>query len=125
MRTSSLRLLFQLFRLPLSTFHVLATTASTAFRSRATFELENLAFRHQLGVPRRSVKRPKLPSADRLLWAWLCEVWNDWRSALVIVKRKPSLADTTGDCLVPRFSLREKLDSGYVLWKHHPRCTYE
>jgi hypothetical protein len=25
-------------------------------------------------------------SADRLLWAWLCEVWIDWRSSLVIVK---------------------------------------
>src|SRR3954469_20303693 len=25
-------------------------------------------------------------SADRLLWAWLCEAWSDWRSALVIVK---------------------------------------
>jgi len=32
------------------------------------------------------VKRPKLTSADRLLWAWLCGAWSDWRSALVIVK---------------------------------------
>lgn len=24
--------------------------------------------------------------ADRLLWAWLCGAWSDWRSALVIVK---------------------------------------
>jgi hypothetical protein len=39
-----------------------------------------------LGVLRRSVKRPRLTSADRLLWAWLCEVWIDWRSCLVIVK---------------------------------------
>ncbi len=23
---------------------------------------------------------------DRLLWAWLCAVWNDWRSALIFVK---------------------------------------
>ena len=57
-----------------------------AFKSRATLQLENLALRHQLGVLRRSVKRPKLTSADRLLWAWLCEVWSDWRSALIIVK---------------------------------------
>jgi len=35
---------------------------------------------------RRSVKRPKLTSADRLLWAWFCEAWSDLRSALVIVK---------------------------------------
>ena len=57
-----------------------------AFKSRATLHLENLALRHQLGVLRRSVKRPNLTSGDRLLWAWLCEAWSDWRSALVIVK---------------------------------------
>src|SRR4029077_13828470 len=33
-----------------------------------------------------SVKRPKLTLADRLLWSWLCAVWSDWQSALVIVK---------------------------------------
>jgi hypothetical protein len=40
--------------------------------------------RHQLAVLHRSVKRPT--SADRLLWAWLCEAWSDWRSLLLIVK---------------------------------------
>jgi transposase InsO family protein len=64
----------------------LAAAASAAFKPRAALDLENLALRHQLSVLRRSVKRPKLTSADRLLWAWLCEVWIDWRSALVIVK---------------------------------------
>jgi hypothetical protein len=86
MRTWSLRLLRQLFRIALSALHMLATAASAAFKSRATLHLENLALRHQLSVLRRSVKRPKLTSADRLLWAWLCEVWIDWRSSLVIVK---------------------------------------
>jgi hypothetical protein len=38
------------------------------------------------GVLRRSVKRPNLTSVDRLLWTWLCEVWSDWRSSLIIVK---------------------------------------
>jgi hypothetical protein len=65
---------------------VVAAATSAAFKSRAALQLENLALRHQLGVLRRSVKRPKLTSADRLLWAWLCEVWIDWRSSLVIVK---------------------------------------
>src|SRR5580765_3751490 len=85
MRTWSLRLLRQLFRLTLSALHVLAAAASAAFKSRASLQLENLALRHQLGVLRRSVKRPKLTSADRLLWAWLCKVWSNWRSVLVIV----------------------------------------
>src|SRR5262249_27216282 len=60
--------------------------------SRATLQLENLALRHQLGVLRRSVKRPKLTSTDRLLWAWLCEVWIDWRSSLVIVNPETVIA---------------------------------
>ena len=86
MRTWSLRLLSQRLSLALSALHVLAAAASGAFKSRATLQLENLPLRHQLGVLRRAVKRPKLTSADRLLWTWLCEVWSDWRSALVIVK---------------------------------------
>src|SRR5436190_19883478 len=86
MRTWSLRIVQQFFRLAFSALHVVAAGASAALKSRATLHLENLALRHQLGVLRRSVKRPKLTSADRLLWTWLCEVWIDWRSALVIVK---------------------------------------
>jgi predicted nucleic acid-binding protein len=39
------------------------------FQISATLHLENLALRHQLSVLRRSVKRPQLTSADRLLWA--------------------------------------------------------
>ena len=57
-----------------------------SFRSRTALQLEILALRHQLGVLQRSVKRPKLTPADRLLWAWLCAVWNDWRSSVFIVK---------------------------------------
>src|SRR5438128_129500 len=57
-----------------------------SFRSRAALQLEILALRHQLGVLHRSVKRPKLTTADRLLWACLCRIWPNWRSALVIVK---------------------------------------
>jgi hypothetical protein len=74
MRTWNLRVLRQLFCLVLSALYMLAAAASAAFKSRATLQLENLALRHQLGVLRRSVKRPKLTSVDRLLWVWLCEV---------------------------------------------------
>ena len=55
-------------------------------------QLENLALRHRLGVLHRSVKKPRLTSPDRLLWAWLCGVWNGWRSALVIVKPQTVIA---------------------------------
>src|SRR5258705_6000604 len=92
MRTWSLRVLCQFLRLTLRALHVLAAAASAAFKSRATLQLENMALRHQLGILRRSVKRPKLTSADRLLWAWLCEVWIDWRSSLVIVRQETVIA---------------------------------
>jgi len=72
--------------------HLLAAVALAGFKSRAALQLENLALRHQLGVLHRSVKKPRLTSPDRLLWAWLCVVWNDWRSALVIVKPQTVIA---------------------------------
>jgi putative transposase len=57
-----------------------------SFRSRAALQLEIVALRHQISVLRRSAKRPKVTDADRVVWAWLSEVWSNWRSALVIVK---------------------------------------
>ena len=63
---------------------IAALTAS--FRSRAALQLEILALRHQIGVLQRSVKRPKLTTMDRLLWAWLCSVWHDWSSGVRIMK---------------------------------------
>jgi transposase InsO family protein len=63
-----------------------------SFRNRAALQVEVLALGHQLGVLHRSVKRPKLTAADRLLWAWLSELWGDWRTALVIVKPETVIA---------------------------------
>lgn len=67
-------------------FSALFAALSASFRSRAALQLEILALRHQLGVLQRSVKRPKLTPADRLLRAWLCEVWNGWRSSVFLVQ---------------------------------------
>jgi putative transposase len=69
-----------------SLFSALFAALFASFRSRAALQLEILALRHQLGVLQRSVKRPKLTPADRLLWAWLREVWKDWRSSLFLVQ---------------------------------------
>jgi hypothetical protein len=67
-------------------FSALYASVSASLRSRAALQLEILALRHQLGVLHRSAKRPKLTPADRLLWAGLCAVWNDWRSNIFLVK---------------------------------------
>ena len=72
---------------------ILITLLRSALRSRAAVELENLALRHQLNVLKRSVKRrPKLTTADRLLWAVLSQIWRDWRSAVVIVQPETVIA---------------------------------
>lgn len=41
------------------------------FRTRRQLAIEVLALRHQLGVLKRSVKRPRLTNADRGLWVVL------------------------------------------------------
>jgi putative transposase len=72
---------------------VLLKALRSIIRSRAQLQLENLAFRHQIYVLQRSIKkRPKLRSGDRLFWACLSRVWRDWRSALVIVKPETVVA---------------------------------
>ena len=38
------------------------------------------------------MKRPKLTTADRFLWARLSRFWTGWRSALVIVKPETVIA---------------------------------
>jgi len=45
--------------------------------------LENLAFRQQLAVYKRTVPRPRLRRSDRLWWVCLARVWTGWRAALV------------------------------------------
>jgi putative transposase len=71
----------------------LLVTLRASLRNRAALQLEILARRHQLNVVTRSrPRRLRLTQADRLLWVWLSRVWNEWRSAVVIVKPETVLA---------------------------------
>ena len=56
------------------------------FRTRRQLALEILALRHQLGVLKRSVKRPRLANVDRGLWVLLSRRWTNWSGALIFVK---------------------------------------
>ena len=56
------------------------------FRSKQSIVLENLALRQQLAVQQRFVKRPKFTHTDRFFWVCLSKIWNDWKSALVVVQ---------------------------------------
>ena len=58
----------------------------SAFETRRSLALENLALRQQLAVLQHSVKRPQLSNVDRGMWALLRRVWTEWASMLVIVK---------------------------------------
>jgi hypothetical protein len=71
----------------------LLLTLRGSARSRAALQLEVLALRHQLQVLHRARSpRLRLTAADPLLWVWLARVWNNWRTALVIVKPETVIA---------------------------------
>ena len=48
---------------------------------------ESLALRQQLATCVRTRKRTRLERGERAFWVVLSKVWQDWRSALVLVKR--------------------------------------
>ena len=56
------------------------------FAGQKQVALENVALRQQLAVFKRDVRRPKLNGRDRLFWIGLRMIWQDWKSALVIVR---------------------------------------
>src|SRR5437667_4804308 len=64
------------------------------FRARAFLQAEIFALRHQLLVLQRSSRghRLRLRFSGRVLWVWLSRMWNDWRSALLLVKPEPVIA---------------------------------
>jgi putative transposase len=66
---------------------MMLVVVSSAMKSRAALQLENIALRHQIAVLQRSAKkRLALNHADRLFWVGLSRMWAEWRSALKIVK---------------------------------------
>jgi len=54
--------------------------------TRRQLAVEILALRHQLGVLKRSVKRPRLSNVDRGPWVLLSRRWAGWSNALIVVK---------------------------------------
>ncbi len=53
---------------------------------RTELALENLALRQQLAALHLKSKRPRLRKRDRIFWAVLSRIWENWRSALLIVQ---------------------------------------
>jgi hypothetical protein len=73
-----------MFAIIFSLFH----SIRQGLRARTALYAEILALRHQLLVLQRSKRSHKaqLGVADRVLWAWLSQLWSGWRSAVAIVK---------------------------------------
>src|ERR1035441_2928815 len=62
------------------------------FQSHPGLVLENLALRHQLAVLKRQARKPKLRSADRLLWVGLRHIWPHWQQALLLFQPQTIIA---------------------------------
>jgi putative transposase len=57
-----------------------------ACRGHRELVLENMALRQQLRAFKRTMKRPRLRTRDRLFWIVLANAWRHWRTALVLVQ---------------------------------------
>src|SRR5260370_17434159 len=64
------------------------------FGARAVLQAEIRIFRHQLLILQRSSRGHKLHLrwTERVLWVWLSRLWNEWRSALLIVRPETVIA---------------------------------
>jgi putative transposase len=69
-----------------SILRVILLLLRALFRNRSQLALENLALRQQLAILRHKAPRPRLRRADRVFWVSLARVWDQWRSALILVK---------------------------------------
>ena len=65
---------------------VVARALPLALRGHRELVLENLALRQQLTAMKRAANRPRLERGDRLFWIALARVWQNWRTALVVVQ---------------------------------------
>ena len=63
-----------------------ATFIGLKIRITSYLAAQNLALRQQLAVMKRTNKRPKLKTLDRLFWVLLSRIWSPWRKSLIIVK---------------------------------------
>jgi hypothetical protein len=70
----------------LNSFLVMIRFLILAFSGHKQVVLENAALRQQLAVFKRNVPPPKLNNRDRLFWIGLYMIWQDWKSALMIVQ---------------------------------------
>jgi len=76
----------QAARAMLDLLKALLGALTSSLHTRHELALENLALRQQIGVLRRSVKRPRLSNTDRGFWVLLRRCWANWDKVLAVVQ---------------------------------------
>jgi hypothetical protein len=115
----------------MSPFPLLLFVARSFFAPRLELMAEVPALRQQLAILNRTAKRLSLRFQDRLFWGTLARFWQDWRSALLIVKPVTVSKNTPLPCVYKSLlSFCEKESaSGAMNWSNktgeHPVHLYE
>jgi len=96
-------------------FLVVIRNIALACRGHHELVLENLALRQQLMAVKRSGRRTRVRSLDRLFWIALAATWRRWRTALVVVQPNtvavaPGVASPTMDEPITRQGRRPSSD---------------
>jgi len=65
---------------------ILLSFRALACRGHHELVLENIALRQQLRAFKRTTKRPRLRTSNRLFWIGLASAWRHWCTALLIVQ---------------------------------------
>jgi putative transposase len=65
---------------------LLVSLIRSSLKNQTELALENLALRQQLAILNRNRPQPRLRKRDRLFWACLFAVWQQWRGSLIVVK---------------------------------------
>jgi putative transposase len=65
---------------------LLVRAFALACRGHHELVLENIALRQQLRALKRTAKRPRLRTVDRVFWILMANTWRHWRMALVLVQ---------------------------------------
>ena len=75
----------------MSILRVILLLLRVLFGGRWLLALENLALRQRLAVLRHKAPRANLRRTDRAFWVSLVRIWEQWRSALILVKPETAL----------------------------------
>jgi len=86
---------------------ILVRAFALACRGHHELVLENIALRQQLKALKRTAKRPRLRTLDRVFWILMANTWRYWRTALALVQ-PDTVVRWHRDWLCRRWSRRSK-----------------